>query len=149
MKKKSTIITLTIVIISLLPIFIVTIAIINNQKSRHSEMIDYYSNNDNYTYLSGEVVKLKEDIIYVNIITDNSDFRMYASGYLDFQIYTKNNLQEVIFVGDNVIFVSAPEYFYDSYILPIVYLEKEETVYLTFEEGKNNLLNWIDENINF
>ena len=148
MRKKTAIaILIAMILLFLIPITIYLI--LASQKYIQKQMIDYYSNDDNYTYLSGEVVKLKEDIIYVNIITENSDFKMYVTNDLDFILYANNNLYDIIFVGDIVTFCSAPEYFYDSYILPIVYLEKEETVYLTFEEGKNNLLNWIDENINF
>ena len=37
-------------------------------------------------------------------------------------------------------FVSAPEYFGDGYVMPIVSLSIGDTCYLEFDEGLNNLL---------
>jgi len=44
-------------------------------------------------------------------------------------------------VGDEITFISAPRYFGDGYVYPIVSLSKEGKVYLSFDVGYENLMN--------
>ena len=44
-------------------------------------------------------------------------------------------------VGDEITFISAPRYFGDGYVYPIVSLFKEGKVYLSFDVGYENLMN--------
>ena len=44
-------------------------------------------------------------------------------------------------VGDEITFISAPRYFGDGYVYPIVSLSKGDKVYLSFDVGYDNLMN--------
>lgn len=109
-------------------------------------MLNYYSNDSNYAELNGTIVQIQNDhTLEIKILTEGHNFPTYNEGYQVFGLYTSSVNDYDITEGDNITFISAPDYFYDGHQLPIVALSKSEEQYLSFESGKNEYLRWIQE----
>ena len=59
------------------------------------------------------------------------------------RILVENGFSNKVKLGTEVVYVSAPRYFWDGYMMPIVELSVDGEVLLPFEEGKTNLLDLI------
>ena len=59
-------------------------------------------------------------------------------------IAQQNGIDEKIEIGDQVSFITAPRYFGDGYVMPIVESSVNEEELLSFEAGFSNLLEWLD-----
>lgn len=112
-------------------------------KLYQDRMREYYSNDENYVELEGEVVEITTALIYISIPLE-SDFNVYKEEKIPFVLYSNEEILEILCVGDMVKFVSASRYFYDGHRLPIVSLEINGIEYLTFEDGKAGLLEWVE-----
>ncbi len=58
-------------------------------------------------------------------------------------ISQQNGIDEKIKLGDEVTFISAPRYFGDGYVMPIVAVSIGGECILEFNEGVVNLLSWM------
>ncbi len=118
-------------------------------KMYQNRMVDYYSDDNNYVELTGNVIeRVKSGEEYTNVLTikvtsSGDDFYMYGSDTGDFCLYFNQELLDGIFEGDTIIFKSAPRIFYDGQKYPIVSLNKEGKELLTFQEGKDSYIEWI------
>lgn len=112
---------------------------LNNQKL-------YYSDINNYILASGIVS-------YINYNEDESTlyiaFEDLSYGFSDncfkitganVKIIKDNDVDSYLSVGKTAFFSSAPEYFGDGYIIPIVSLSIDGIEFLSFSEGYKNLL---------
>lgn len=120
--------------------------------SLRNKMVDYYSENENYSVLQGKVssVKLQEDIreihIMVDIVTPGHDFPLSPRTNLcEFVIVNYTEEEKSISVGDEIEFISAPMHFYNGHDLPIVSLKVGDSEIMTFEEGKDRYLSWVKQ----
>ena len=111
----------------------------------------YYKERDNYITVTGTVIDVhysekfeafyfsfselapKLDDICLKIVGDNV------------RIVEENGMMDMVGVGSKVEFVTAPKYFGDGYVMPIVALTCDGVCFLEFEEGYLNLLVWLDE----
>ena len=118
----------------------------NYQKS-----VAYYSEKNNYISASGTVTHIKyndeRDALYLgfdNLTPDFSDnmFKIVGQNLL---IVENNDLQHKLKIGKEVEFISAPRYFGDGYVMPIVGLTIDGEILLEFEQGYNNWVKWIRE----
>lgn len=119
------------------------------------KMLDYYSDDSNYKELTGIVknqnIVGRDDngrLLEIDVIIDKEGF-FNASVPIEgcvFELYGLQDIYNSIFVGDTITFISAPMIFYNGHTPPIVYLEKDGEVLLTFEEGKEAYINWIKTN---
>lgn len=116
------------------------------------KMIDYYSENENYEELYGIIISvntiesIKESIMEINILTENHNFPISAeTGYGSFVIIDYDKYSFDLKMDDEIIFKSAPMYFYNGHYLPIVSIEKNGKILLAFNEGKENYLDWIQK----
>ena len=113
-------------------------------------MHTYYSNDENYTLLKGEVidVDIYNNRIVVNITTKNHSFNSaYLTEGVEVEFYKDNNTIQTINKGDIIEFNSADMHFYNGHRLPIVSLTINNKVYLSFDEGKENLLKFVKEHM--
>ena len=117
-----------------------------------NRMLNYYTEDSNYVLLVGEIknIKYSKDnkkiFLEINIITSDHNIPTNSTtGYGEFAIINWDNYQLPINVGDDVVFTTAPMYFYDGHFLPIVHLEKDGQEYLSFSDGKEDYCNWIKE----
>ncbi len=119
-------------------------------KPLRERMLKYYGCDDNYVKLTGEIKSLKHyeesDALYLEISIIDGEDKVdtdFYTGYATFSFENWSKYQCELAVGDVITFTSAPDYFYDGHTKPIIHLEKDNQVLLSFEEGKNNYLEWI------
>ncbi len=106
-------------------------------------MIEYYSDDSNYINLNGIIVSIDTSEWEIDITTEDSNFT--GEGYEKFDVMLYMDFIDEMKIGDEISFVTAPMCFYNGHISPIVALEKNGKTYLTFEDGKECYLQWIDE----
>lgn len=111
---------------------------------------NYYADKDNYISVVGTVsyIKQSEDAAILYLEFDNmsvqlSDnfFKVVGDNYI---ILQECMMSSGIHLGDQLEFVTAPRYFGDGYVMPIVSICREETVLLELQDGVENLLRWLD-----
>ena len=117
-------------------------------------MFDYYSQNENYSELVGKIRGLqyyeKNDTLIIEVEVESSsknDECLYKTpiGYVEFKLVYWSTYGFNLEINDTITFTSAPMNFYYLYTLPIVRIEKDGIEYLSFNEGKDIWLRWIEE----
>ena len=106
-----------------------------------NEMIEKYSDNNNYVELSGEVVEFDNNYIIIKC-EELKEYIGYEDDFCDYQIYSDKVLD--LNVGDKIDFITVPFHFYNGHRLPIVELIKDGETLLILEEGKANLIEWVN-----
>ena len=59
------------------------------------------------------------------------------------EIVLQRGILQKVQLGTTVSFMTAPHYFGDGYIMPIVEISVDGEELLSFEEGYENLLEWL------
>lgn len=115
------------------------------------KMKDYYSQESNYVNATGIVTHIAYDedepALYLgfsdlNPEFDDINFKIVGD---NLSIVQENGIDEKIEIGDRIDFVSAPRYFGDGYVMPIVEISVNEEKLLDFDKGFENLLNWLED----
>ena len=132
----------TILVIFLLVTFLFGCNISNQKLAK--KMIEKYSDNQNYVTLTGEVIEFNENNVIIKC-EELNDYISYEDELCDYCIYSDQFVE--LQVGEEIQFTTVPFHFYNGHKLPIVELKIDENTLLSFEEGKENLLDWV--NINF
>ncbi len=132
----------TILVIFLLVTFLFGCNISNQKLAK--KMIEKYSDNQNYVTLTGEVIEFNENNVIIKC-EELNDYISYEDELCDYYIYSDQFVE--LQVGEEIQFTTVPFHFYNGHKLPIVELKIDENTLLSFEEGKENLLDWV--NINF
>ena len=115
-----------------------------NQPLRN-KMVEKYSNNDNYVCLSGEVIKIDDNYIEIRC-EELNNYLSYEDDLCSYYIYSDNSID--LLIGDRIAFVTVPFHFYNGHKLPIVELKRNGDTLLTFDEGKENLIDWVNATFN-
>ena len=111
--------------------------------------VKYYSQRDNYVNAVGTVTHIaySEDNMELCLgfseltpTFDDTDFEIVGE---NLRIAQDNGIDTKIKIGDQVEFITAPRYFYDGYIMPIVAISVNGECLLEFEEGFGNFFKWI------
>ena len=117
-----------------------------------NKMLEYYTLDSNYVQVTGIIKSVEyhkeidELYIKIEVSTDNHPFPYLGDdGCGEFTLVNWSLFEFDLEIGDAVVFTSAPYYFYNGHIWPIVAVEKEGCEYLSYEKGKDNYLNWIKE----
>lgn len=107
----------------------------------NDKAIKYYSKDSNYVVVVGEVVKLypNTDFVDINFLSGERFEEFNTPSCCCF--YGDHN---GIAVGDIITVTTSPMGFYNGDYLRIVALSKDGVVYYTLEEGKANLLNFLE-----
>ena len=132
----------TILVIFLLVTFLIGCTTSNQKIDK--KMIEKYSDNQNYVTLNGEVIEFNENNVIIKC-EELNDYLSYEDELCDYYIYSDQFVE--LQVGEEIQFTTVPFHFYNGHKLPIVELKIDENTLLSFEEGKENLLDWV--NINF
>ena len=115
------------------------------------KMKDYYSQESNYVNATGIVTHIAYDedepALYLgfsdlNPEFDDINFKIVGD---NLSIVQENGIDEKVEIGDRIDFVSAPRYFGDGYVMPIVEISVNEEELLDFDKGFENLLNWLGD----
>ena len=124
-------------------IFIFFLSACDYNAPLRNHMIEYYSQDSNYVDLVGKVINIENEAKceIVIISGDCEYFKLNVNGYYFSFCGSAQGVEE----GDIISFTTAPMLFYNGDKYRIVYLEKDGEIVYTFEEGKRNLLIWIEE----
>lgn len=114
-------------------------------KKLANKMLEKYSNEQNYVELSGMILEYDENSVIIKC-EGLKLYIPYEDEICDYYIYSQETLD--LNVGDIINFVTVPFHFYNGHKLPIVELEINGNTLLTFEEGKNNLIEWVNTSFN-
>ena len=142
MKKIKTLVGVIIISIPFIMVALFSACDFINKPLRE-KMQRYYSVDANYRELEGNIVSIDYTMIEINITTPNHNIPY--SDCVKFKFYGDMECLNEIQAGDCITFISAPYYFYNGHDLPIVALEKDGEVLLSFEAGKRNLLSWVEK----
>lgn len=105
------------------------------------KMIEKYSDNQNYVTLTGEVIEINENNVVIKCEELNA-YINYEDELCDYYIYSDQFIE--LQVGDEIQFTTVPFHFYNGHKLPIVELKIDGNTLLSFEEGKENLINLVN-----
>lgn len=115
-----------------------------------NKMQDYYSQETNYISATGIVTHIsyneEKTALYFGFSDlspqfDDNSFKIVGD---NLPIVQEKGIDKKIKIGDEVSFITAPRYFGDGYVIPIVEISVNEEKLLDFEEGFANLLKWLD-----
>lgn len=118
---------------------------------RSTPKIKYYSQKEHYITVTGTVSDIKYDesnkALYVEFFNlspalDDTCFKIVGE---NLEIVRTNKIDDKLKKGEQITFITAPKYFGDGYVMPIVSISTQEETLLEFEEGYKNLLNWLSE----
>lgn len=113
---------------------------------------EYYAHRENYVTATGTITFIKYNEEQSALYFSFSDltpgfpdhmFKIVGENLLTAQ---ENGIDEKIYVGKQVEFVSAPKYFGDGYIMPIIAITVDDEVLLPFNEGFENFQKWLKVN---
>ena len=107
------------------------------------KMIEKYSDAQSYVALSGEITEVNENNVTIKC-EELNEYISYEDELCEYFIYSDEILE--LSVGDKMDFTTVPFHFYNGHKLPIVELKIDGDTLLSFEEGKENLLYWVDTN---
>ena len=116
-----------------------------------SEEYLYYSQKENYIEVEGTVSYIKYNehstALYIGFsklstALDDSCFKIVGD---NLKIVKDNNIDDKLTEGEKISFVTAPKYFGDGYVMPIVSLTISGEILLEFDEGYTNFFNWLSE----
>ena len=112
---------------------------------------EYYSQKENYISVTGTVSSIKYNeestALYIDFselspTLDDTCFKIVGK---NLETVKSNRIDDKIKIGEQLTFITAPMYFGDGYVMPIVAVSINGEVLLDFEEGYENLLDWISE----
>ena len=139
MKKYSLIFTL------LFALFFILSGCNSSNQKLAKEMINKYSDNQNYIILSGEIVDYDSSNNTLEIKSESlNEYISYEDKICDFQIHSNQKFN--LTVGQQINFTTVPFHFYNGHKLPIVELSVNNYTLLDFDTGKNNLIEWVKKN---
>ena len=109
----------------------------------------YYSEKDNYINVTGTVnyIVYNDDhtALYFEFSDLNPEFgdNCFKIVGKNLMIVQENGIDKKIELGDEIQFITAPRYFGDGYVMPIVGISVDGETLLDFEQGYDNFLEWL------
>ena len=110
----------------------------------------YYPVKDNYIEVSGVVIHMKYSDDHTELCIAFSDMdrklddRSFEIVGENLRTVEKNGIDDKIKIGDRVTFVTAPKYFWDGYVMPIVAISANGESLLDFDEGFKNFMDYMN-----
>lgn len=115
----------------------------------NNEKINYYSNEQNYVKITGTINHIvfdeEQEVLYLGFTnlskeTDDNCFKVVGDSY-SVVVANKDFIQS----GKTATFVTAPKYYGNGYVIPIVSLTIDDNNILEYEVGFWNLLQWLQK----
>jgi hypothetical protein len=112
-------------------------------------LIRYYSEKSNYVTASGVVSHIKDAperdhlVFGFSELSPSMDDVSFNFVGANREIVLQRGILQKVQLGTTVSFMTAPHYFGDGYIMPIVEISVDGEELLSFEEGYENLLEWL------
>ncbi len=113
----------------------------------------YYNDKENFVTVSGVVtfINLTDDgLLYLGIdLEENHGFSdsSFKLNEANTDIVVKNGLLDSLTIGKRCTIISAPKYFGDGYVYPIVEIQIDDCVYLEFDQGYKNFMKKYDKGL--
>lgn len=113
--------------------------------------LEYYSQRENYIHVSGIISHInynsEADALYlaitdINPILDDNNFKIVGN---NFKIVRDLEIENKIEIGTYVELITAPKYWGDGYVMPIVSISINGETLLEFEEGYSNWIKWLNK----
>lgn len=110
----------------------------------------YYPVKYNYIEVSGVVIYMEysddHTVLYIAFsdMDRKLDDRTFEIVGENLRIVEKNGIDDKIKIGDRVTFVTAPKYFGDGYVMPIVAISANGESLLDFDEGFKNFMDYLN-----
>lgn len=113
--------------------------------------IEYYTQKENYISVTGTISSIKYNeeatALYIDFselspVLDDTCFKIVGE---NLDIVKANRIDDKLKIGEQIIFITAPKYFGDGYVMPIVSISISGENLLGFEEGYENLIDWLSE----
>ena len=110
-----------------------------------------FINANRFVSVTGTVshVKYKEDstALYIAFseispVLDDKNFKIVGE---NLEIVKTNKIGDKLKIGEQMTFITAPRYFGDGYVMPIVAISINGETLLDFEVGHKNLLDWLSK----
>lgn len=105
---------------------------------------DYYSDKENFISVTAEIYNISfydenTYLGFLNLPSEFSDdhFKICAENW---EIIKQNGGEDVIEIGAEITFITAPRYFGDGYVMPIVAVSIGEEILLDFDVGYENFM---------
>ena len=114
--------------------------------------IDYYSKEENYIIARGTLVHMKysddSSVLYLGFSDLEPAFADTAFKIVgnNLNIAKKNGINEKLEMGKTIEFITAPRYWGDGFVYPIVAITVDGKTLLEFEEGLPNFLEHLKTN---
>ncbi|MBQ9125688.1 MAG: hypothetical protein IJY13_03420 [Clostridia bacterium] len=134
--KKSTILVVAVILLSVMMFSGCSDLILKNK------LLEKYSDDQNYVALSGKIVEV-DGLVVVIQCEELSEYLSYEDDLCEYYIHSKQILD--LKVGDEIQFITVPFHFYNGHQLPIVELKTSESTLLEFADGKDNLIDWVND----
>lgn len=113
------------------------------QVSPHTvkKMLEKYSDDQNYVALSGEVMEFDENNVIIKC-KELNNYISYEDELCDYYIFSDQIME--LSRGDQIDFVTVPFHFFNGHRLPIVELKMNGDTLLNINDGKANLMEWVN-----
>lgn len=131
------------ILIALLAVFLVGCNLSNQRLAK--KMIEKYSEDQNYVAFIGEIIEIDDNNVVIKC-EELHDYISYEDEICEYYIYSDEVVE--LQIGEEIQFTTVPFHFYDGHKLPIVELKIDGKTLLSFEEGKENLIDWVNINFN-
>ena len=121
--------------------------VVSSCSTSNDEKINYYSNEQNYVEITGTINHIafdeEQEALYLGFAnlskeTDDNCFKIVGDSY-SIVVAHKDILQ----TGKTATFVTAPKYYGNGYVMPIVSLTIDGNNILEYEVGFLNFLDWL------
>ena len=130
-------------LISLLVVFLTGCNFLNQMLVE--KMIEKYLEDQNYVTLTGEFIEFDGNFVVIKC-EELNDYLSYEDEFCEYSICSKEYLE--LEVGVEIQFTTVPFHFYNGHYLPIVELRIDGNLLLSFEDGKKNLIDWVNTTFN-
>lgn len=113
--------------------------------------IEYYTQKENYISVTGTISSIKYNeeatALYIDFselspVLDDTCFKIVGE---NLDIVKANRIDDKLKIGEQIIFITAPKSFGDGYVMPIVSISISGENLIGFEEGYENLIDWLSE----
>ncbi len=127
-------------------LMVLCVAVLFSSCLSERRMREYYSQRVNYVSATGTVSHYKygedNETLYlafddISPTFSDNNFKIVGRNLL---IVQENGIDQKIKMGDTVEFITAPKYFGDGYVMPIVSISVDGETLLEFDDGYNNLM---------
>ena len=113
------------------------------------QMLEIFCNDDNYITLTGEVTEIDiedSDVMYMMSVSIKcEDLKQYVVNADDYDYWVFCSSDINICIGDTIVYKTVPNCLDHMCCLPIVEICKNDETILGFEEGKENLINYVKQ----